>query len=83
MEWIQVLVIIAAQYGVFLWIRTEANADRRDSTRMILDMQSEFRHEMNEFRQEIRQEMKDFHGRLERQDADFKAHLKYHHSIKE
>lgn len=57
MEWIQVLVIIGANAGImiplWLWIRTEANADRRDLAKLIYETQSE-----------MRQEMKDFHGRL-------------------
>lgn len=51
--WFQVLTIVLANAGIsigmFLWIRTEANTDRRDMCGLI---------------REIQMEMKDFHGRL-------------------
>ena len=53
MDWIQVLTIVAANFAMFLWVRSEANADRRDfmqALRLISD--------------DIKAEMKDFHGRL-------------------
>ena len=53
MEWYQVLSIVAANFAAFLWLRSEANADRRDLSRIILDVQKE-----------MRDEMKDFHGRI-------------------
>jgi hypothetical protein len=53
MEWSQVLAIILGNAGVFLpiffWLRSEANADRRDIVNILLEM---------------KEEMKDFHGRL-------------------
>lgn len=75
MDWTEVIALMGgvfvANMGViiplFLWIRSEANADRRDILQLIRDVQKE---------------MKDFHGRLERQDAEFKHHLIHHHSEK-
>jgi len=53
MNWIQVVTIVGANFGLmlvlFLWLRSEANADRRDICGLI---------------KEIQNEMKDFHGRL-------------------
>ena len=53
MEWSQVLAILLGNAGIFIpmffWLRTEANADRRDILNIII---------------EIQQEMKEFHGRL-------------------
>ena len=57
MEWLHVLTIIGANLGftllLFLWIRTEANADRRELYSMVMDLQSEYR-----------EELRDYHGRL-------------------
>lgn len=49
MHWGEVLTIIVANAGLFLWARAEARAD----IRMMIQMISE-----------IKEEMKDFHGRL-------------------
>jgi len=53
MLWEQVLAIIAGNAAIFIpmffWLRTEANADRRDIASILREMQ---------------QEMKDFHARL-------------------
>lgn len=49
MDWAQVLTIIGANLGVFLWLRTETRNDYRE-LRLLIDA--------------IHQEMKDFHGRL-------------------
>jgi len=49
MEWIQFLILIVTLGSLFLWNRSEANADRRESQNLI---------------KAIEQEMKDFHGRL-------------------
>lgn len=57
MNWIQVLTIVGANFGLmlvlFLWIRAEASADRRDMCGLI-----------NGMIKEVRDDMKDFHGRL-------------------
>ncbi len=62
MEWYQVLTIVAANLGLFLWSVRQSRTDFLYICRIIESIQSE---------------MKEFHGKLERQDADFKAHLKY------
>lgn len=53
MEWLTILGIVignAALYlPIFFWMRSEANADRRDIVNLII---------------ELKNEMKDFHGRL-------------------
>jgi hypothetical protein len=53
MDWSQVLAIIGGNAAIFIpmffWLRTEANADRRDILNVI---------------REIQNEMKEFHGRL-------------------
>ena len=53
MEWSQVLAIIAGNaamfFPIFFWLRTEANADRRDIINILNEMKNE---------------MKEFHGRL-------------------
>lgn len=57
MSWIQVLTIVLANFGLcltlFLWIRKEANADRKEITAS-----------MNSFREIWAKETKEFHGRL-------------------
>lgn len=53
MDWIQVLTIVAANFAMFLWVRSEANSDRRDFMSAIRNMHDN-----------IQEEMKDFHGRL-------------------
>jgi hypothetical protein len=68
MDWIQVITIIGANLAIiipmFLWIRSEANDDRR----MFYDLL-----------QGMKDDMKDFHGKLEKQDAEFKSHMGYFH----
>lgn len=49
MEWIAVVTIIMANLGMFLWLRSEANADRRELSSMF---------------RELKEENKDFHGRM-------------------
>jgi len=49
MEWAQLITLISAMAGMFLWNRSEANSDRRNMTNLI---------------KAIEVEMKDFHGRL-------------------
>ena len=49
MDWAQVLAMIAANFGMFLWVRGESRADNRQ----VIDLISA-----------IKDEMKDFHGRL-------------------
>lgn len=64
MDWMQILVLMFGNAAIviplFLWNRSESNADRRDIMNLI---------------SAIKEEMKDFHGRLERLDAEFKCHI--------
>lgn len=46
--------------AMFLWVRTEANSDRRESLDLI---------------RSIQEEMKEFHTRLALQDLEFKSRL--------
>lgn len=48
MDW-NILAVILTNIGIFLWIRSEANADRR---------------EIHGTLKEIKEEQKSFHGRL-------------------
>lgn len=82
MDWTEVLALMAAVFvaniGVilplFLWTRSEANADRREyanERRSIQDVQREDRKDLLQISrnientmQAIQQEMKDFHTRL-------------------
>ena len=60
MDWTQVLTIVGANIGIFLWLRSESSADRRQ-------MQQESaadRRDILQLIREIKEEMKDFHGRL-------------------
>jgi hypothetical protein len=61
----------AAVVSMFFWIRTEANADRRDGSQKLEAFRVESSQKLEAFREEtrsilqaIQQEMKDFHGRL-------------------
>lgn len=49
MDWTQFLLMFVSIGGLFLWNRSEANADRRDIMQLI---------------RAIQEEIKDFHGRL-------------------
>jgi hypothetical protein len=49
MDWLQVMTIVGANLGMFLWLRTETRNDYRE-IRALIDA--------------IQQEMKDFHARL-------------------
>lgn len=56
MHWEQVLTVIAANFGMFLWIRSEANSDRREA--------AADRRDILQLINAIKDEMKDFHARL-------------------
>lgn len=68
MNWIQVLTIIGANFGLtltmFLWIRKEANADRKELAASISSSTNAWKNEMKEFREMWAQESREFHGRL-------------------
>ncbi len=48
--------IVAAMIAMMLWVRSEANSDRRDIVNLIIAIKEDV--------QAIQLEMKDFHGRL-------------------
>lgn len=55
-DWIQigaVIAVVVSNIGLFIWARSEANADRR-----------EFQAQLNAALKAIADEMKDFHGRM-------------------
>lgn len=64
MEWSQILALIfgnaAMFFPIFFWLRTEANADRRDIMNVLNEMKNE---------------MKEFHTRLALQDQEFKMRM--------
>lgn len=60
MDWTQVLTIVGANLGIFLWLRSESSADRRQ-------MQQEAANDRRDILaiiREIQEEIKDFHTRL-------------------
>lgn len=63
--------IAAVVIALFLWVRSEGNADRRS----FYDIQREDRKDLLQISKNIEMEMKDFHRKLEKQDADFKNHI--------
>lgn len=70
--------IAAVVIALFLWVRSEGNADRRS----FYDIQREDRKDLLQMSKNIentvfaiQKEMNDFHRKLEKQDADFKNHL--------
>lgn len=75
MDWIQFAVFLVTMLGMFFWLRTEANSDRREHAAVA----AADRRDILQLIREIKEESKDFHGRLERQDAEFKAHLMHYH----
>lgn len=85
MDLIQIFTIMAAVFianiGViiplFIWVRTEGNADRREMVNMMKIFHDDIQKEMKDFQKE----MKDFHTRLSLQDANFKSHMVYYHSV--
>lgn len=71
MEWLQFLIMIVSMTGMFLWNRSEANADRRSYIEMMRAYQMEthgyqlsLSAQLRGMEAAIQQEMKDFHGRL-------------------
>lgn len=64
MNWLQVIAILGGNIGVmvpiFLWVRSEANADRRETQNII----REDRKDLLRLISEIKEDMRDFHYRL-------------------
>lgn len=53
MDWLQVVSIIASNFALFLWVRTESRANQRSLESAVSAQLAG-----------IREEIKDFHGRL-------------------
>lgn len=64
MEWYQVLTIVAANLGLFLWSVRQSRTDFLHVCRII---------------DSIETEMRDFHTKLALQDQQFKFHMMHHH----
>lgn len=62
------VAIVGTVLTLFLWVRGEANSDRKDLSNDI----KELRIDLITVMRGISDEMKDFHGRLEKQDAEFR-----------
>lgn len=60
MDWTQVLTIVGANIGIFLWLRSESSADRRQ----MQDTAAADRKDILTLIREIKDELKEFHGRL-------------------
>ena len=60
MEWLQVITMIGANVGIFIWLRTESNSDRRQ----IQQENAADRRDLLQLIREIKDELKEFHGRL-------------------
>jgi hypothetical protein len=67
-NWIQTLSIIAANFGfvltLFLWLRRESNADRRELSAQINHNVAQLTSSINSFKEIMSKESKDFHARL-------------------
>jgi len=67
-SWIQALTIIGANFGfmlaMFLWLRAEANADRRDLSNQFKSDRSENIRMIFDLTNTLIAESKEFHGRL-------------------
>lgn len=60
MDWLQILTVVLANFGMWLWARSEANADRRDLQNILKEMKND----SHDFKLAMQNEMKDFHYRL-------------------
>lgn len=60
MEWTQFAIFLITILGMFFWLRTEANADRREQATVA----AADRRDLLQIIREIKEEQKDFHGRL-------------------
>ncbi len=60
MDWPQFAIFLIAVLGMFFWLRTEANADRRDQA----NTAAADRKDLLTIIREMKEESKDFHGRL-------------------
>lgn len=66
--WIHTLTIIGANFALiltmFLWVRSEANADRRDIANKLSEEKAETNRLMFELTNTMIAESKNFHGRM-------------------
>lgn len=60
MEWTQFIIFFLGIFGLWLWQRSESNADRREIIQMIRSMETDSK----EFRERWAEESKEFHNRL-------------------
>jgi len=60
MDWMQLIVMLVAFVGLFLWVRAEGRSDMRHAEILI----DAIRQDIKEFHREFHKETKDFHGRL-------------------
>lgn len=60
MDWTQFAIFLVTMLGMFFWLRTEANADRREYAAIA----ASDRRDILQIIREIKDEAKDFHGRL-------------------
>ena len=64
MDWLQILTVIGANFGLFLWCRSESREDHRQLEAATTAQLNGIRYDMKEFRDLWMQESKDFHKRL-------------------
>ena len=60
MDWTQFAVFLITILGMFFWLRTEANNDRREHAAI----SASDRRDLLQIIREIKDEQKDFHGKL-------------------
>lgn len=60
MQWLQVLTIVVAVFGMFMWVRRETNSDSRELRSLLTSLGMK----MDRFNDDMKKEAKDFHGRL-------------------
>lgn len=82
MEWYQVLTIVGANLGAFLWAVKQSRADYLHCQRSIESFKDAMLKESKEFHGRLEKIDAEFKGKLEKQDAEFKAHLMYGHKDK-
>jgi len=60
MIWVQVLTIITAVFGMFMWVRRETSADAKELRGMIIKVGDDIK----KVGDDVKKESRDFHGRL-------------------
>lgn len=64
MDWLQILTIIIANFGLFLWLRTESRSDYRHMEARTDAILNAIKDDMKDFHYKYMEETKNFHGRL-------------------